>query len=220
MFGPWWPVEVEDHYSTQLQLQDGDIGLLPDTGAHDGLCGDAWARQQAAECHAHGKTINQYGLSQPRVVAGVGQGTPSTNYGVSLTTGLQDTSGNFHEEKFEAPCLENSSVPGLMGIKSLRRNDALIRCKTGEIWFLGQGGVKIEPSPGSRHFQMREAKSGHWLLPINRFNDQSRTGNTILATEAGSSNERPPTDTQAERHGAERSNEGSRTVSELINMYE
>eukprot|EP00973_Karenia_brevis_P027707 3819092-Karenia_brevis.AAC.1 len=70
-----------------------------------------------------------------------------------------------------------------MGIKSLRRNDAVIRCKTGEIWFLGKGGVKIEASPGSRHFQMKEAKSGHWLLPINRFSNDAKSSGITLATE-------------------------------------
>ena len=106
---------------------------MPDTGAHDGLCGDEWARHQATQCLAHGKAIHQYTLAQARVVAGVGQGTPSTNYGVSLTAGLQDTSGKYHEESFEPPCLKRSGVPGLTGIRSLRRNEALIRCNTREI---------------------------------------------------------------------------------------
>eukprot|EP00959_Pyramimonas_sp_CCMP1952_P221500 4630242-Pyramimonas_sp.AAC.1 len=56
-----------------------------------------------------------------------------------------------------------------MGIRSLERNDALVRFKTGERWFLGPGGVKIEASPGSRRFQMLKAKSGHWQVPIRRF---------------------------------------------------
>ena len=73
-----------------------------------------------------------------------------------------------------------------MGIKSLKANDALIRCKTGEIWFLGSGGVKIEASPGSRHFQMREALSGHWMLPINRFSDkrEAKRSGMVLSTES------------------------------------
>eukprot|EP00959_Pyramimonas_sp_CCMP1952_P041220 862243-Pyramimonas_sp.AAC.2 len=59
------------------------------------------------------------------------------------------TDGVYHWELFRAPCIENSRVPGLIGIQSLERNGALIRCKTGEIWFLGPGGAKIEASPGS-----------------------------------------------------------------------
>ena len=60
-------------------------------------------------------------------------------------------------------------MPGLLGIRSLKKCDALIRCKTGEIWFLGKGGVEVKPSPGSRCFQMKEAPSGHWMIPISHF---------------------------------------------------
>ena len=71
-----------------------------------------------------------------------------------------------------------------MGIQSLERNDALIRCKTGEIWFLGQGGVHIQPSPGSRHFQMKKARSGHWMIPISRFTKNAPSKGMTLATAA------------------------------------
>ena len=100
-------------------------------------------------------------MQNAREVQGVGHGSQSTKYEVSLTAGLRDTSGTYWEETFKAPCLEDSRIPGMMGIKSLKANDALIRCRTGEIWFLGSGGVEIKASPGSRHFQMKEAPSGH-----------------------------------------------------------
>ena len=40
-------------------------------------------------------------------------------------------------------------MPGLMGIKHLKKEEALIRCRTGEMWFWGQGGVEIKASPGT-----------------------------------------------------------------------
>ena len=96
-------------------------------------------------------------MNEPRTVKGVGKGSQTAQYEVTITGGLQDFDGELYEEVYKAPCLENSGVPALMGIQSLRRNDALIRCRTGEICFLGQGGwVNIEPSPGIRHFQMQE----------------------------------------------------------------
>ena len=190
MFGPWWPdEEPEGHYLNKLTLDEGEIGLLPDTGAHDGLCGSVWAVQQANLCRRAGKAFNQKLMAKPRSVQGVGNGSQTAQYEVSLTAGLQDTSGNLYEEVYTAPCLENSAVPGLMGIQSLERNDALIRCKTGEIWFLGRGGAKIEPSPGSRHFQMRKARSGHWLLPISKFgsNGAKSAGITLTTSSATAS---------------------------------
>ena len=184
-FGPWWEQEEPDgHYLNKLVLEDGQVGLMPDTGAHDGLCGSAWAVQQANLCYKAGKKVDQKLMPKPRSVQGVGNGSQTAQYQVELTAGLQDTSGNLYEETYVAPCLENSGVPGLMGIQSLERNDALIRCKTGEIWFLGRGGVKIEPSPGSRHFQMRKAKSGHWLLPISKFGSKGAKSAGITLTTA------------------------------------
>ena len=187
-FGPWWPssscAREYEVYSSNMALPNEEVGLMPDTGAHDGLCGDQWARRQAVKCSEHQKKVNQQALMEPRYVAGVGNGSQQANYEVELTTGMVDTDGVYHEEVFKAPCLENSGVPGLMGIQSLERNDALIRCKTGEIWFLGPGGAKIEASPGSKHFQMLKAKSGHWQIPISRFRRQQDGQPTTVQSQA------------------------------------
>ena len=184
LFGPWWPQEAEGIYlANEVQMSDDEVGILPDTGAHDGLCGSLWARAQAEKCQAAGKHIGQKRLNQPRNVQGVGNGSQQANYEVCLAAGIQDTEGRYYEEKYKAPCLEGSGIPGLMGIISLERNDALIRCSTGEMWFLGPGGVEIKASPGSRHFQMRKAKSGHWMLPISRFNKSACSGGITLNTE-------------------------------------
>eukprot|EP00973_Karenia_brevis_P048214 6692369-Karenia_brevis.AAC.1 len=61
----------------------------------------------------------------------------------------------------------------MMSIRSLRRSGALVRCKTGGIWFLGKGGVGIKPSPGSKHAQQIDARSCHWLTPFNRFSNNA-----------------------------------------------
>ena len=126
--------------------------------------------------------MKQWQIDTPRKVQGVGNGTQEAKYALSLPASIVDTDGTHHEAVFDSPCLEGSNVPGLMGIKSRKRNDALIRCKTGEMWFLGKGGVKIEPSPGSKHFQMKQSNGGHWLLPINRFSNKPVHSGIVLAT--------------------------------------
>ena len=88
---------------------------------------------------------------------------------MNMATGTLDVEGNIHSSHYQAPCLDNSNVPGLLGIKALKLEDALIRCRTGEMWFLGSGGVDLRVSPGTRHFQMREAPGGHWMLPVSQF---------------------------------------------------
>ena len=198
-YGPWWPQEEEHgHYLNEpLTLADGEVGLMPDTGAHDGLCGDRWARTQADHCRQNHKTVGQRKLEQPRNVRGVGHGSQTADYEVELACGLQDVHGRLHEETYRAPCIEGWDGPGLMGIQSLERSDALIRCKTGEIWFLGQGGVKIEPSPGSRHFQMKKARSGHWMIPINRFTNNAPSKGMVLPTTTATASTNTPMTTSS-----------------------
>ena len=87
---------------------------------------------------------------------------------MTLSTGTHDVDGNHHRDRYSAPCLNNSHVPGLLGIKALKAYDAVIRCSTGEMWFLGSGGMKMELSPGTRHFQMKQAPGGHWMLPVSQ----------------------------------------------------
>ena len=180
-----WPVKrPEEHCHDDLFLQDDEVGVMPNTGAPDGLCGSVWADQQAQLCRQAGKPASQRLMQAPCSIQGVGNGVHTVHQEVELTAGLQDSSGNLYEERYIAPCLENSGVPGFMGIQSLERNNALIRCRTGEIWFLGRGGVRIKPSPGSRHFQMKKARSGHWFLPISKFSSSRVDSSGISLTTA------------------------------------
>ena len=181
---PWWPGEWESIEVYQSQkLEDDEVGLMPDTGAHDNLCGELWARRQAEVCVKASKEISQHVTDHPQVVKGVGKGKQTASYEVKLGLGLLDTEGEAFEDTFTAPCLEGSSVPGLLGIRSLKKCDALIRCKTGEIWFLGKGGAEIKPSPGSRCFQMKEAPSGHWMIPISHFRADAKLQEWHLVSE-------------------------------------
>ena len=84
-------------------MEDGEVGLMPDIGAHDGLCGSHWARAQAEACIKAGVPVNRHKMEQPRKVKGVGRGSQSAEYEVELTTGLVDTNGNFHKVVYHAP---------------------------------------------------------------------------------------------------------------------
>ena len=72
---PWWPGELESIEVYQaLQMNDDEVGLMPDTGAHDNLCGEIWARRQAQVCISANREISQQAMDNPRVVKGVGKG--------------------------------------------------------------------------------------------------------------------------------------------------
>ena len=173
MYGyhPWWP--ADDYGLNSVYLPRGmganEVGILPDTGAHDDLCGEQWARRLAVECKKARRKAIDVPLQEARTVQGVGNGVQRCTHEVQMTMGMRDVDGNHIEGEYRAPCINGSNVPGLMGIKTLKAQDALIRCRTGEMWWLGQGGVDIRVSPGTKHFQMKESPGGHWLLPVNCF---------------------------------------------------
>ena len=143
--------------------------MIPDTGAVDGLCGDHWAIQ-LVKCSAKaGLKATRQALSEPMVVSGVGQGSQSTSEAVTGVVGIEDSNGCGWLNEYKSPVFPTSYFPDLMGTQSLERLDALIRCRTGEIWFLGPDGVKIIPGKSAIHINMVRNRTKHWAIPVDRF---------------------------------------------------
>ena len=181
--GPWWPDEDErvnddGYYRTQL-LSDGEVGIMPDTGAHDNLCGSVHALRLASAGVQNGRNPGQQPLEKPRKVSGVGQHSQQCENEVILPIAITDVNGITYEEEYRAPCIEGSAVPMLWGIQSLERNRALIDCASGELYLIGPGGYDLKTSPGTRKFKMKKGCSGRWMLPVSNFVSKPRT------TEAG-----------------------------------
>ena len=69
---PWWPDpgpgESHAHYLSKTTMQGDEICVMPDTGAHDDLCGSMWAYNQAKAANAEGLPVQQKQCSQPRSV--------------------------------------------------------------------------------------------------------------------------------------------------------
>ena len=66
--------------------------------------------------------------------------------------------------------IRNSSLPALLGMDNLSAHNAVIRCKPGELWFMVKKGCDIKPKGNKVHLQMVKHRSGHWYIPIGRFN--------------------------------------------------
>ena len=145
--------------------------LLPDTGAVDGLCGDQWAIHAGRWAKSKGHDVIVDKLDQTKTVSGVGTGSQTCVDRLNLPIGIEDVNGNHHYNKYRAAVVSNSHIPGLMGIQSLARMNAVIRCRTGEIWFLGKEGCEIKPCENHVHIQMKKNRTGHWCIPIGRFSE-------------------------------------------------
>eukprot|EP00971_Amphidinium_carterae_P336659 6473146-Amphidinium_carterae.1 len=195
---PWWIPndEGEEHLIFQTGppvLMPQERGLLPDTGAFDNLAGSQWIRAQAADASRHGMASRQEPLSTPTQVQGVGHGIQSCSFQATVPIGLLDDNGHPQLLEYSSPVLESTAGIGhiaLLGAKSLEHNKVLLDTAAGTFTTVGPGGYKIEFSPGSRTYQMVRAPSGHWVLPINRFQQRQRESNT---SNSSSSNPAPAT---------------------------
>ena len=145
--------------------------ILPDIGAKDGLCGDRWAIHAGQWANAHGHKPYADQLPERRTVSGVGSGSQHADERVHIPIGLEDTKGRKFLSKYRAAMVRNSNLPALLGIDSLERLNAVISCKTGEMWFMDDEGCDIKPKGDFVHLQMKKAKTGHWYLPAGRFGD-------------------------------------------------
>ena len=169
---------------------EGEPLILPDTGAKDGLCGERWAVHAGRWAQARGHKATVFPLDKPKTVHGVGENAQVTREGITAPVGMEDTDGKKHLCAYRAAIIRGSDVPALLGIDALRRMDAVIRCRTGEMWFLGEKGCDITPKGKHVHLQMRKGKSGHWYLPVGRFSDameKMAVGHLVTNTASDSS---------------------------------
>ena len=100
LFGPWWEEDRKEesaeetcYQSSRLRLDADEVGVMPDTGAHDNLSGSVQAVRQAEAALAKGRQPGQTPLDTPRRVAGVGQHSQECTHQVNLPISITDTDG-------------------------------------------------------------------------------------------------------------------------------
>ena len=149
------------HFS---RLQDG---LLIDCGAIGKCTGDIPVEH-------HDAKAAKYGLSpstrEPRegamTIAGVGAGT-NTAVENSKIRGVLATGDTLD---FTAATLPDSDIPMLLGLASMAEKNIYIGTKTGLLHMVPpELEGQIRWPEGTRSLQCVKAASGHWILPIDRF---------------------------------------------------
>jgi len=157
-------------WHTMARLPDGQEGLLVDPGAHDSLTGDAFVRRMTKILRDEGyPTVSWSKLPRPIGVQGVGHGSQKCEWKACVPLALQEgASGDF-----TAPVVPNSEIPPLLGLATLRRLRAIVDTFQNKLYLCGPGDVEILLPPGSSEFDLKDAPSGHMLLPVTEFKQQS-----------------------------------------------
>ena len=145
------------------------MGLLVDPGAHDNLIGSRTVDRINRICARHGLSCEFSPLPQTKSVGGVGKGAQFCVLKTKVPTALPGG----HRTHYNAPVVPDSDLPGLLGNQTLMRNRAVMDVGRGILWFCGPGTIHFQPPPGSIEMKLELSPSGHWMLPITEYKQES-----------------------------------------------
>ncbi|CAE8605145.1 unnamed protein product [Polarella glacialis] len=189
---PWWPASATDVTSvlhSATRLADGRMSIVVDPGAWTNLAGARFSRMQAQRAVAAGHTPSQSPMTRPLQIQGVGNGVQSAKWQTELPIAVPNTDGTATLHRFETPTVEGSGedLPALLGLRSIRSKQGVLETAEGKerLSFPGPGGYSIEWSPGTLHFDLEVAPSGHYVIPCDSFD-------LLPNTAAGGSGGLPP----------------------------
>ena len=157
-------------FHANTQLADGRCSLLVDPGSKGNLGGVQNIRRAALEAKKHGKEPTVSRRDKPLNVMGVGNGSQQCAFDSTTPIALQTVDGRFIDATYTAPIVgEDSELPMLLGLQTLRQSRALLDMVNLRLYFLGPDGADIKAGPGSNEFQLEISPSGHLVLPTSNF---------------------------------------------------
>ena len=103
----------------------------------------------------------------------MGHGSQAATHNCILPSCSGRLDGSFHPGFFEAPIVKDSNLPGLLGLTSLQNKRAILDLVNNQLHFLGPGDFDLRQAlpAGTESFQLKQAPSGHLLLPCNKFKE-------------------------------------------------
>ena len=166
----WWEGEddgavVHESYHLRTRLEGNRVGLLVDPGAHDNLVGSHTAERMSEQTGIPNVPLR---MSKRLQVEGVGKSAQTAETASRVALRLSDMDGQQVSGTFTAPVIPDSSLPPLLGLRSLRNMGAVIDTRQQVMILPGPAGLKIECSPGTRSFKLEMSPSGHLILPVDQ----------------------------------------------------
>ena len=84
---------------------------------------------------------------------------------------MTDNTGNTRLHRITAPVVTGAGehLPGLLGLRSLEHERAILDCGTKKLHLLGRGEAQITLPPGSVSIPLHKAPSGHLVMIIDNY---------------------------------------------------
>ena len=167
---PWWETSSNESPMTGVQSFHartrigGRVGLLVDPGAHDNLIGGATLHDMAQQLKVD---VSERKLNNVLSVSGVGKSTQEAATCGSVRCSFKNFDGEQVAGSYTAPVIPQSTLPPLLGLKSLQAKKAILDTHARKLIIPGPGGVEYRLSPGTLVHQLEMSDSGHLILPLD-----------------------------------------------------
>ena len=171
---PWWPTSevaaISQTYHANTQLSSGRLSFIVDPGAWTNLVGKLLARKLAARALEAGLKPCQNPMQQLKI-AGVGHGSQECNFTLTCPIALTQTTGKTGLHKITAPIVEGAGeeLPGLLGLRTLEAERAIMDTGNRKLYFPGPGEIQIILPPGSVEIPLHKAPSGHLVMIVDDY---------------------------------------------------
>ena len=155
-------------YPIQTKLKDGRPSIIIDPGSVGNLCGDRWAKEVATMAKANGRKPTHQLRERALQVSGVGNGSQQCHYDCRLPVAIRPEGGKVLQHAvLDIPAVENSDLPGLMGLSALKRNRAILDVNSLTLYFCGKDQYDLKDAlpANTDKYQLETAPSGHLVLP-------------------------------------------------------
>ena len=171
----------------EVRLPDGRVAVMLDIGSVGNLTGSEWARLLHMQARKNGRSPQSVKRDRPLNVSGVGNGSQHCHYNVDMPCAIPTTTG-FIKGTFNAPCVPNSSLPALLGLRSLHDSRAIIDTMNNRLYLVGPGDFDLLKSlpPGTSCVQCQYSTSGHMMMPVDAYeglDQQEKNGGLTIEKE-------------------------------------
>lgn len=173
---PWWPVDSTHSPSTYsyhaaTSLASGKLSMIVDSGAWTNLMGTNLAKMLTQRAMQAGLPPEQHRMDTPLNIQGVGSGTQQCRYYLKASIAVPDAEGRARLHTLSAPMVEGSgaSLPGLLGLKTMEEQKAIL--DTGRRLLIFPGPEPVEPQypPGTVVIPLQKAPSGHLVMVLDDY---------------------------------------------------
>ena len=172
-------VHLGGNGKSEIMMKDRNA-ILVDVGSNINIIGEETLKAFVAKAKAAGRPPTKFiNRSTQLNVNGVGSGSATCDMEAVMPIAVKYEDQPASSTSFRANVARGvgKNLPAILGATSMRAKDAVLVLRENRefLAFPGQGGYKIEWSPGTRLLPLTYSPSGHMVITCDHFDDLPTT---------------------------------------------